>query len=158
VAASNPCPCGNGPESGECDCHAGAVARYLAKLSGALADRIDITIRVVPPPAEELVEDGVEGSTPVRERVIRARRAQEERLGAGRTNAEMTPAELRRHCELDEEGRTVLEQAHRQLGLSARGWDRCLRLARTIADLAGEARISPDHVTEAIDRRRRPEA
>jgi magnesium chelatase family protein len=157
VAASNPCPCGNGPESGECDCHPGAVTRYLAKLSGALADRIDITHRVDPPPAEELVEGAVEGSVTVRERVARARRIQEERLGPGRANGEMTPAEVREHCELDLKGRGLLEQAHRQLGLSARGWDRCLRLARTIADLDGEARVSPEHVTEAVARRRRPE-
>jgi magnesium chelatase family protein len=157
VAASNPCPCGNGPESGECDCHPGAVTRYLAKLSGALADRIDITHRVDPPPADELIEDGVEGSAAVRQRVTRARRAQEERLGVGRTNAEMTPAEVQRDCELDQECRRTLEEAHRQLRLSARGWDRCQRLARTIADLAGDDRIGLDHLTEAIDRRRRPE-
>jgi magnesium chelatase family protein len=157
VAASNPCPCGNGPESGECECHPGAVTRYLAKLSGALADRIDITHRVDPPPAEELIEEAAEGSVAVRERVSRARRIQEERLGPGRANGEMTPAEVREHCELDREGRQLLEQAHRQLGLSARGWDRCLRLARTIADLAGEQRIAPVHVTEAIDKRRRPD-
>jgi magnesium chelatase family protein len=157
VAASNPCPCGNGPESGECECHPGAVTRYLAKLSGALADRIDITHRVDPPPAEELIEDGVEDSAAVRERVVRARRIQEERLGSGRTNAEMTPGELRRHCELDGESQRLLRDAHRQLGLSARGWDRCVRLARTIADLAGEERIVPQHVSEAVDRRRRPD-
>ena len=75
VAASNPCPCGNGPESGECDCHPGAVARYMAKLSGALADRIDITLTVDPPPAEELRPKRSEGSAAVRERVIAARRA-----------------------------------------------------------------------------------
>jgi magnesium chelatase family protein len=155
VAASNPCPCGNGPDSGECECHPGAVTRYMAKLSGALADRIDITLPVDPPPVEELVDEEVEDSRPIRERVIEARRVQEKRLGAGRTNADMTPSELRRHCELDREGRQTLEQGHRQLGLSARGWDRCLRLARTIADLAGEERISVDHVTEALDKRRK---
>jgi magnesium chelatase family protein len=158
VAASNPCPCGHGPESGECDCHPGAVTRYLAKLSGALADRIDITHRVDPPPAEELVQEDVEDSAAVRQRVIRAREVQRERLGPGRANAEMTPAELRRHCELDPEGRRTLEEAHRRLGLSARGWDRCLRLARTIADLDGADAIALDHVTEAIERRRRPVA
>src|SRR5436190_4011129 len=108
VAASNPCPCGHGPESGECDCHPGAVTRYLAKLSGALADRIDITHRVDPPPAEELVEEGVEDSAAVRQRVIRAREVQRDRLGPGRTNAEMTPAELRPHRELDPEGRRTI--------------------------------------------------
>jgi magnesium chelatase family protein len=156
VAASNPCPCGNGPDSGECECHPGAVARYMAKLSGALADRIDITLLVEPPPADELTEEDVEDSTAVRRRVLQARRAQEERLGPGRTNAEMTPAELRRHCVLDDRSRGILENAHRQLGLSARGWDRCLRLARTIADLAGEETIDEGHVMEAIDKRRRP--
>jgi magnesium chelatase family protein len=154
VAASNPCPCGNGPDSGECDCHPGAVTRYRAKLSGALADRIDITIAVDPPPAEELTDDEVEGSAAVRERVIRARWAQESRLGSGRANGEMTPGELHRHCELGREARETLERGHRQLGLSARGWDRCLRLARTIADLAGEERIAEEHVAEALQRRR----
>jgi magnesium chelatase family protein len=156
VAASNPCPCGNGTDSGECDCHPGAVSRYLAKLSGALADRIDITLNVEPPPAAELTEDDSEGSTPVRERVLEARVRQERRLGPGRTNSDMSPAELRHHCELGSAARKLLEQAHRQLGLSARGWDRCLRLARTIADLAGEDEIHPDYVSEAVGCRRRP--
>ncbi len=157
VAASNPCPCGNGPDSGECECHPGAVTRYLAKLSGALADRIDITFHVEPPPAEELLDEDVEESSVIRERVIRARRLQEERLGPGRTNADMTPGELPRHCPLDPPARATLEQGHRNLGLSARGWDRCLRLARTIADLAGEERISAGHVGEALDKRRKGE-
>ncbi|HKH42362.1 MAG TPA: YifB family Mg chelatase-like AAA ATPase [Solirubrobacterales bacterium] len=157
VAASNPCPCGNGPDSGECECHPAAVTRYLAKLSGALADRIDITLHVDPPPAEELIEEDSEDSSTVRDRVIRARHAQEERLGEGRTNSEMTPSEVRRHCDLDLPSRRVLEEAHRQLGLSARGWDRCVKLARTIADLAGEERISEQHVSDAIEKRRRPE-
>jgi magnesium chelatase family protein len=155
VAASNPCPCGHGPDSGECDCHPSAVARYMAKLSGALADRIDITLTVDPPPAKDMTGDAVEGSAAVRERVMRARRAQERRLGAGRANAEMTPSELRRHCPLDESSRQVLEAGQRRLGLSARGWDRCVRLARTIADLAGEEPITAEHVSEAVDRRRR---
>jgi magnesium chelatase family protein len=129
----------------------------MAKLSGALADRIDITLRVDPPPAEELTEEETEGSPAVRERVVRARRVQAERLGPGRTNADMTPSELRRHCHLDPASRRVLESGHRQLGLSARGWDRCQQLARTIADLAGEDRIAEEHVIEAIDRRRRPD-
>src|SRR3954464_15786328 len=116
VAASNPCPCGSGPESGECDCHPGAVTRYLAKLSGALADRIDITTSVEPPPPEELHDDEVEGSAAVRERVLGARRIQEKRLGPGRTNADMTPSELRRHCELDDAARATLERGHRRLG------------------------------------------
>jgi magnesium chelatase family protein len=157
VAASNPCPCGNGPDSGECECHPSAVSRYMAKLSGALADRIDITMTVEPPPPEELNDDETEGSAAVRERVLGARRRQEERLGPGRTNSDMTPGELHRHCHLDGTARETLEGGQRQLGLSARGWDRCLRLARTIADLAGEEEIDALHVAEAIDKRRRPE-
>jgi magnesium chelatase family protein len=157
VAASNPCPCGNGPDSGECECHPGAITRYMAKLSGALADRIDITFTVHPPPPEQLTEEKSEGSTPVRERVLAARAAQEERLGPGRANADMTPSEVRRHCHLDPAAERTLEAGHRSLGLSARGWDRCLRLARTIADLGGEERISVEHVSEAIDKRRRSE-
>lgn len=157
VAASNPCPCGNGPGSGECECHPGAVSRYMAKLSGALADRIDITFTVEPPPPEELTEERSEDSSSVRERVLAARAAQEERLGPGRANADMTPGELRRDCQLDPAPSRTLEEGHRKLGLSARGWDRCLRLARTIADLSGEERISVEHVSEAIDKRRRQE-
>jgi magnesium chelatase family protein len=157
VAASNPCPCGNGPDSGECDCHPTAVTRYMAKLSGALADRIDITLNVDPPPPEELGKDEVEGSAAVRERVARAREIQSRRLGPGRANSDMTPAELRRHCVLDDDGRAALEAGHHRLGMSARGWDRCLRLARTIADLAGQRAIRVGHIEEAISRRRRSE-
>jgi magnesium chelatase family protein len=129
----------------------------MSKLSGALADRIDITFTVIPPPPEELAEEEAESSATVRERVLAARRAQEERLGPGRANADMTPGELRRYCHLGPEPRRTLDDGHRQLGLSARGWDRCLRLARTIADLAGEQRISVDHIAEAIEQRRRRE-
>jgi magnesium chelatase family protein len=86
---------------------------------------------------------------------MRARRTQEARLGSGRTNAEMTPAELHRHCRLDQASRQILESGQRQLGLSARGWDRCLRMARTIADLAGEEAIAVEHLSEALNRRRR---
>ena len=91
----------------------------------------------------------------MRGRVLAARHAQEERLGPGRTNADMSPSELRRHCHLDEAPRRTLDAGHRRLGLSARGWDRCVRLARTIADLGGEERISVEHVSEAIEKRRR---
>jgi magnesium chelatase family protein len=129
----------------------------MAKLSGALADRIDITFTVDPPSPEELRESSSEDSSAVRKRVLAARAAQEERLGPGRANADMTPGELRRHCHLDPLARRTLDDGHRQLGLSARGWDRCLRLARTIADLAGEERINVEHVSEAIDKRRRTE-
>jgi magnesium chelatase family protein len=157
VAASNPCPCGNGPDSGECNCNPGAVSRYRAKLSGALADRIDITLHVTRPSSAEMAEAEPEESAPVRERVIGARRAQEARLGSGRCNADMTPGEVRRHCALDDAGRSLIDEGHRKMGLSGRGWDRCLKLARTIADLDGSERIEAEHVGEALERRQRVE-
>ena len=157
VAASNPCPCGNGPDSGECNCNPAAAARYRAKLSGALADRIDITVEVRRPGPEELAEAEPEPSAAVRRRVVEARGIQESRLGAGRCNADMTPAEVRRHCVLDEAGQSMLDDGHRKLGLSGRGWDRCLKLARTAADLEGSGRIRAHHVAEALDKRKRPE-
>jgi magnesium chelatase family protein len=158
VAASNPCPCGNGPDSGECNCNPGAVSRYRAKLSGALADRIDVTLDVKRPSATELAEAEPEPSADVRERVVEARRFQEQRLGPGRCNADMTPAEVRRHCLLDAPGQSILDDGHRKLGLSGRGWDRCLKLARTVADLEGSERIREQHVAEALDKRKRGES
>src|SRR4051794_31881208 len=105
IAASNPCPCGNGPDSGECECHPTAVTRYRAKLSGALADRIDITLPVDPPPAEELIEEEAEASRSIRERVIEARRVQGERLGPRPPNAGMTPRRRPPHPVLHRQGR-----------------------------------------------------
>jgi magnesium chelatase family protein len=158
VAASNPCPCGNGSDSGECDCHPGAITRYRAKLSGALSDRIDLQVPVDRPGAEALAGEAPEGSQPVHKRVVGARRRQEERLGAGRTNSEMTPTELRRHCALDAESEAMLKESHQRLGLSGRGWDRALAVARTIADLEGKAVIEPGHIGHAVSMRRRAES
>src|SRR5262249_28366670 len=111
-----------------------------------------------PPPPEELTDDAVEGSPAVRERVVRARQIQEGRLGPGRANSDMTPSELRHHCKLDAAPAHALEAGHRQLALSARGWDRGVRLARTMADLEGEERIAVGHIQEAVSRRRRSES
>ena len=157
IAASNPCPCGNGPDSGECNCNPGAVSRYRAKLSGSLADRIDVTVEVKRPSAKDLVEERPEPSVVVRERVVQARQVQQQRLGAGRCNADMTPAEVRRDCSLDAAGQSLLDDGHRKLGLSGRGLDRCLKLARTIADLERSERIRAEHVAEALDKRKRGE-
>ena len=157
VAASNPCPCGHGVDSGECKCHAGAAARYQAKLSGALADRIDIQVPVERPSAEDLAAEPGEGSDTVRERVVAARRRQSARLGPGRCNAEMGPRELRRHCRLDREAEAALKGGHQQLALSGRGWDRVLRVARTIADLDGDRALTRKHVYSALNMRRRVE-
>jgi magnesium chelatase family protein len=155
VAASNPCPCGQGPESGECDCPPSVVARYQAKLSGALADRIDLFLSVGRPSAEALAGGNGEGSAAVRARVEAARRRQEERLGSGRCNAEMLPMEVRRLARLNPEAAGKLASGHERLALSGRGWDRVLRVARTVADLAGDEAITGEHVEQALGFRRR---
>ena len=157
IAASNSCPCGRGPDSGECDCHPGAVSRYRSKLSGALADRIDIQVSVERPTAEDLAGEPGEGSALVRERVLAARERQAARLGPARSNAEMTPAEQRRSCALESEANSLLALGHERLGLSGRGWDRVIRVARTIADLHGSEAISEAQVAEALNMRRRHE-
>ncbi|MBM3668348.1 MAG: ATP-binding protein, partial [Actinobacteria bacterium] len=157
VAASNPCPCGHGADSGECECHPTAAARFRAKLSGALADRIDVQVPVERPSAEALAGDAGEGSAAVRERVLRARDAQRERLGPGRCNAEISTSGLRRHCALGAEAERRLKEGHAELGLSGRGWDRVLRVARTIADLDGEREVGAGAISRALSLRRRRE-
>jgi len=155
VAASNRCPCGHGVESRRCRCPEASVRRYEAKLSGALADRIDISISVEQPSAEALRSAPGERSTAVRDRVAAARERQAARLGEGRCNADMTPAETRRHCRRDGEAREVLERSHARLGLSGRGYERVSRVARTIADLYGTDGVGAEHVGEALTLRRR---
>jgi magnesium chelatase family protein len=155
VAASNPCPCGRGEESGDCDCQPASTRRYRAKLSGALADRIDIAISVERPSAEDMGAAPTADSATVRDRVIAARERQELRLGAGRCNAEMSLAELRGSCGMDEEAAAMLANGHARLRLSGRGHDRVLRLSRTIADLEGSEGVSGDHVARALTLRRR---
>jgi magnesium chelatase family protein len=155
VAASNPCPCGRGEESGECECHHGAVARYRAKLSGALADRIDVFVGLERPEATQLAAAPGQRSAPVHERVRAARLLQHERLGEGRCNAEMTPEEIGLHCSLDRGSERLLASAHEGLGLSGRGWDGVLRVARTLADLDGCERIGEQQVAHAVSLRRR---
>jgi magnesium chelatase family protein len=155
VAAANPCPCGRGEESSECTCTPPRARSYQAKLSGALADRIDLVIRIGQPDSEAMGGSAGEGSAPVRERVVAARERQARRLGPGRVNAAMTSAETRRHCRLAAEGRDLVAQGHASFGLSGRGHERVLRVARTIADLAGRRQISSEALTEALAQRRR---
>jgi magnesium chelatase family protein len=155
VAASNPCPCGRGEESGECDCQPTSARRYRAKLSGALADRIDIAVPVEPPTAEEMGTASGIDSASVRERVIVARERQGHRLGTGRCNGEMGLEELRSTARLDAAARRMLATGHAQLRLSGRGHDRVLRVARTVADLDGSERITAEHVAKALSLRRR---
>ncbi len=158
VASMNPCPCGyhNHPVK-ECSCPPGMVQRYLSRISGPLLDRIDIHIEVVPADYQKLAATApAESSAQVRERVIRAREIQQKRF-AGidgiHSNAQMTPALIRRHCHLDEAGRRLLKAAMEGRGLSARAYDRIFKVARTIADLEEAEGISPGHLSEAINYR-----
>ncbi len=157
VAAANPCPCGRGEADPDCTCAPFAVQRYQGKLSGALADRIDILAAVHQPRAEEIAGAAGEGSTAVRERVRTARERQEARLGPGRCNAEMTPAEAR-ECPLDPTAATLLADLYARHRLSGRAHDRTLRLARTIADLAGLEEIGEEQMAQALQLRRRDHA
>ncbi|HMC49676.1 MAG TPA: YifB family Mg chelatase-like AAA ATPase [Solirubrobacterales bacterium] len=154
VAASNPCPCGRGESDPECSCAPLAVQRYQARLSGALADRIDVLAAIRQPSAEEIGGPAGEPSTAVRERVVAARERQESRLGAGRSNAEMTAAEVR-DCALEESAATLLAEAYARRRLSGRAHDRVLRLARTVADLVGSEAVGREQVAQALQLRRR---
>jgi magnesium chelatase family protein len=154
VAAMNPCPCGHcGDRSGRCRCTPERIARYRGRISGPLADRIDIKLEVPAPRETELLSPSAgEPSSAVRERVINARRAQLERQGV--MNALLGPREIDRHCETDREGDQLLRHALARMLLSARAYHRVLRVARSIADLAGKSRIGAEHIAESIQYRR----
>jgi magnesium chelatase family protein len=154
VAASNPCPCGRGEVDPECTCAPLAVRRYQGRLSGALADRIDILAAIRQPGAAEIGGPPGESSAEVRARVTAARERQEARLGAGCCNAEMSPSEAR-ECALDGDAAALLAETYRRRRLSGRAHDRVLRLARTIADLGGSASIERDQIAQALQLRRR---
>jgi magnesium chelatase family protein len=154
VAASNPCPCGRGPDDPDCTCLAAQVQRYQGKLSGALADRIDVLVAVAQPGAAEIGGAPGESSAVVRERVCTARERQEARLGTGRCNAEMTPAEAR-ECAIDPGAAALLADLYARRRLSGRAHDRALRLAQTVADLAGKGRIGEQEMAQALQLRRR---
>ena len=155
IAAMNPCPCGyyNHPTI-ECTCQAGAVKRYLNKVSGPLMDRIDIHIEVTPVPVSQLNSlKPSESSAAIRERVIAARAIQTDRFRANpgvHCNAQMGSKLTRQYCALTDEGRSIIEMAMNRLGLSARAYDRILRVSRTIADLEASPDIQPHHLQEAI--------
>jgi magnesium chelatase family protein len=154
IAASNPCPCGRGEADPECSCPPLSVRRYQGRLSGALADRLDILAAIRQPSAAEIGGPPGEPSAAVRERVVEARARQEARLGAGRCNAEMTPGEAR-EAALGEDAAALLAETYSRRRLSGRAHDRVLRLARTIADLGGAERIERDHIAQALQLRRR---
>ena len=162
VAAMNPCPCGfYGDDRKECTCSMGYVQRYQKRISGPLMDRIDIHLDVMRVPFEKLSSlDGGEPSSDIRARVEAARAVQAERfapLGKPHVlvNGDMGPAEVQRFCQVDEEGKSLMRAAVRQMDLSARSYHRVLKLARTIADLAGEENLQTQYLAEALQYRPR---
>jgi magnesium chelatase family protein len=158
VAAMNPCPCGHyGDAKRECRCTPVQVQRYRNRLSGPLLDRIDIHIEVPAIGFQELtaVRDG-EGSPMIRSRVSKAQWTQQKRFAHEakiRCNSRMTPRLIRKHCALEATGLELLRQAVASLNLSARAYDRILKVGRTIADLGGAERIELDHLAEAVQYR-----
>lgn len=155
VASMNPCPCGyyNHPTKA-CCCTPGQIVRYLNKISGPLLDRIDLQIEITPLSFEEMSRTAPgETSAIIRERVIKARKIQEERFSNEtgiHCNAQMNSRLMRQYAQPDETGMALLREAMNRLQLSARAYDRILRVSRTIADLAGSEHIQPDHLAEAI--------
>ena len=158
VSSMNPCPCGyfNHPEK-DCVCIPGVVNKYLSKVSGPLLDRIDIHIEVTPVEFDELVEKRKsENSEVIRGRVINARKIQERRFfneGDMHCNAQMGTKDIQRNCKIDKAGTALLKSAMKKLNLSARAYDRILKVSRTIADLAECESINIEHLAEAIQYR-----
>ncbi|MEK7142768.1 MAG: YifB family Mg chelatase-like AAA ATPase [Patescibacteria group bacterium] len=153
VAAQNPCPCGYlGDPVKACICTPTQILRYQKRVSGPLIDRIDLHIEVPRVKYEKLADDRVaESSSRVRQRVENARKIQRKRQT--KTNSELKPKEIREYCQLDEKSNALLRAASSQLNLSARQYTRVIKLARTIADLAGEQNISSSHIAEALQYR-----
>ncbi|MDP4271248.1 MAG: ATP-binding protein, partial [Bacteroidota bacterium] len=158
IASMNPCPCGyyNHPEK-ECVCGQGMVQKYLNRISGPLLDRIDIHIEIVPVPFEKISDSRpAEPSEYIRERVINARKIQEERFVETEgvyCNAQMSTKLLNTYALPDEAGMALLKNAMNRLNLSARAYDRILKVSRTIADLEGSEKVLSHHVGEAINYR-----
>ena len=158
ISSMNPCPCGyyNHPEK-ECTCPPGAVQKYLNKISGPLLDRIDLHVEVTPVPFSELSKtENSETSSVIRERVIAAREIQEQRYKEVEgiyANAQMSSKQLKEICVISQAGQTLLKAAMDKLNLSARAYDRILKVSRTIADLAQSNDIKIEHLAEAIQYR-----
>lgn len=157
IASMNPCPCGyyNHPEK-ECVCGSGQVQRYLNKVSGPLLDRIDLHVEVTPVSFDEMTQNRKsESSETIRERVIAAREIQQERFKTEgiHSNAMMGSQMVKEVCQINEAGKKLLKTAMERLGLSARAYDRILKVSRTIADLDGKENIGIEHLAEAIQYR-----
>jgi len=159
IASMNPCPCGyyNHPEK-ECTCPPGAVQKYLNKISGPLLDRIDLHVEVTPVPFSELSNTNSKGesSADIRGRVINAREIQTERYKNNPgmyANAQMSSKQLREICVINSAGEALLKRAMERLNLSARAYDRILKVSRTIADLSASEDIKAEHLAEAIQYR-----
>jgi len=158
ITSMNPCPCGyyNHPEKA-CVCAPGMVQKYLNKISGPLLDRIDLHVEVTPVPFRELSKmKKSEKSSEVRKRVIAARNIQERRFEENDgifANAQMSPKQLRKYCRIEDSGQELMKTAMEKLGLSARAYDRILKVSRTIADLDNSENINNEHLAEAIQYR-----
>jgi magnesium chelatase family protein len=162
IGAMNPCPCGYyGDPVRACTCSSATITRYQKRLSGPLLDRIDIHVDVPRVDYEKLSSGRLgESSDTVRARVETTRQLQRQRFENGRvrSNANMGVAEVRKHCVLTEEGRSLIKSATTQMQLTARAYHRVLKLSRTIADLAGAEQIAPNHLAEALQYRARTQA
>ena len=158
IASMNPCPCGyfNHPEK-ECVCGPGIVQRYLNKVSGPLLDRIDLHVEVTPVSFDQIADNRkTESSEDIRERVMKARNVQQKRFAQEKSihsNAMMPSAMVKEICDINNAGRTLLKTAMEKLGLSARAYNRILKVSRTIADLSGSEDIKIEHLAEAIQYR-----
>jgi magnesium chelatase family protein len=158
VCAMNPCPCGNyGNPTAECTCNPSQIQKYVGKISGPLLDRIDIHVEVPAVKYNELASKRTgENSSVIRKRVIAARAMQADRFKNRKglfSNADMDSKEIKEFCQIDQSGADLLKMAMSRLGLSARAYDRILKVSRTIADLNGSVDIHPEHLSEAIQYR-----
>ena len=151
------CPCGffTHPTKA-CRCSPHRIERYRSKISGPLLDRIDIHIEVPPVNYKQLADEtNAESSISIQKRVNKTRKIQQKRFKKNKifANAHMSHAQVKKHCELEEESKKLLKMAIDELGLSARAYDKILKVSRTIADLQGEANINSEHIAEAIQYR-----
>lgn len=156
VCAMNPCKCGwYGDPSGRCRCSDREVENYRSRISGPMLDRIDIVVEVPSVHFEDLrARTEAEPSTKVKQRVNAARAVQNQRFGGGgMCNARMGPEQMRSFCALSEESAQLMKNAFETMGLTARSYDRILKVARTVADLDGSGEILPQHIAEAIQYR-----